>query len=228
VTASIFQRALGAEFTRLHPQLQRRFGFASSDRTACIGMGVMDEIWRGPLYTVPFLALGTRRHILFPERGRRVPFTIENYAYVDRHGRETVTFVRTFEFTRAKRRRFDATMVYSDQRGRVVDYLGTHQHLAVELELRVDDKGGLHIRTSEQRFRERSLDFRLPESCSASAEVHEWYDEGADRFGIDVRVTNRRFGPVFGYRGTFTAAYVDTGAHPVPDAVKPEREEVRC
>jgi hypothetical protein len=60
-----------------------------------------------------------------------VPFTIENYAYRDPLGRETVTWVRTFETT--KRRRFDAYMIWSEQRGRIVDYLGTHQHLAVDL-----------------------------------------------------------------------------------------------
>jgi hypothetical protein len=223
---SIFQRALGSEFWNLHPELQRRFGFSSTDGTACVGMGVMDEIWRGPACTVPFLALGASRNILFPERGNHVPFTIENYAYVDGHGRETVTFVRTFEFNPARRRRFDATMVYAEQRGRVLDFLGTHQHLAVELELRVDDEGGLHVRTAEQRFLEGGLNVRLPESLSGVAELHEWFDDRTQRFGIDVRVTNRHVGPVFGYRGTFVATYVDTRTTPVPAAVRPRRERL--
>ncbi len=50
---------------------------------------------------------------------------IENHAYVDRFGRETVTFNRTFELPQ-RRRRFVATMVHSERRGGVVDYLGTH------------------------------------------------------------------------------------------------------
>ena len=48
-----------------------------------------------------------------------VPFTIENYAYRDRLGRETVTWVRTFETT--KRRRFDANMIWSEGRQCIVD-----------------------------------------------------------------------------------------------------------
>jgi len=28
---------------------------------------------------------------MFPETGRHIPFTIENYAFVDRFGRETVS-----------------------------------------------------------------------------------------------------------------------------------------
>ena len=84
--SSIYRRALGAEFDRLHPQMQRRLGVNSSDGVACVGRGVMDEIWHGPFYVVPFLYLGSWRRILFPDRARDVPFTIENYAYVDRFG----------------------------------------------------------------------------------------------------------------------------------------------
>ena len=42
---SIYEHVLGADFHRLHPQIQRRFGFTSSDGIASIGRGVMDEIW---------------------------------------------------------------------------------------------------------------------------------------------------------------------------------------
>lgn len=224
---SIFRRALGDDFDRLHPQLQRRLGFASADGTALVGTGVMDEVWRGPSFATPFLALGTLRHVLFPERGRDVPFTIENYAYRDGFGRETVTFVRTFELPGGRRRRFDATMVYSERRRCIVDYLGTHQHLAVDLQLRVDDRGGLHIRSGQQRFREGMLDVRCPSVLTGTAEVHEWFDDASDAFRIEVGVTSPRFGPLFGYRGSFTARYLDTARAPVPAAVRPLREEAR-
>src|SRR5438105_1543228 len=124
---SIYQQALGDAFHRLHPEIQRRFGFSRSDALAAIGTGTMDRIWRGGLHTVPFLYLGTWRRIMFPEQGRQVPFVLHNYAYVDPFGRETVTWVRTFHGRKV--RRFDATMIYSSRRGCIVDYLGTHQHL---------------------------------------------------------------------------------------------------
>ena len=139
----------------------------------------MERVWHGPAYTLPFLYLGTWRRIMFPEHGRDVPFTIENYAYVDGFGRETVTWVRTFETPR--RRRFDAYMVYSEPRGCIVDYLGTHQHLAVDLELSVDDRGGLHIRSGEQRFYEGPAAFRFPPLISGVAEVCESYDDALGR-----------------------------------------------
>jgi hypothetical protein len=224
--ASIYQPALGSDFSRLHPEIQRRFGFGSADGIASIGRGIMDEVWRGALYTLPFLYLGTWRRIMFPERLRNVPFTIKNYAYCDPLGRETVTWIRTFQGP-TRTRRFDAYMIYSEERGRIVDYLGTHQHLAVDIDLSVDERGGLRLRSGEQRFYEGPLAFRFPMRFSGIADVCEWYDESSKRFRIEVQVHNRRWGPLFGYRGSFVAEWVDTRSSGVPRHVLPQRTERR-
>lgn len=55
---SIYQRALGSDFQKLHPKIQQRFGFSSDDGVASVGSGIMEEIWRGGFYTIPFLYLG--------------------------------------------------------------------------------------------------------------------------------------------------------------------------
>ncbi len=224
---SIYQHTMGSDFARLHPKIQERFGFGSADNRAAIGRGVMQEIWYGKPYTLPFLYIGTWRNIMFPQRGRNVPFTIENYAYLDSFGRETVTWVRTYQFPE-RVRRFDATMIYSPERGRIVDYLGTHQHLAVDIEMSVADNGGLRLRSGEQRFYEGPVSFRFPMLFSGVADVCEWYDDETGLFNINVRVTNRLFGPLFGYRGTFSVEYVPVGsANDIPAPVKPLREERR-
>ena len=225
--ASIYERALGPErFARLHPKIRERFGFDSTHRRASVGRGVMEELWRGPFYTLPFLAIGTFRHILFPERGRDIPFQIENYAYVDQFGRETVTWVRTFE-TR-KVRRFDATMIYSESRDRIVDYLGSHQHLAVDLAVDVSERGGIRFTSGEQRFYEGPMAFRFPMLFTGVANVHEWFDDDRGQYGIEVEVTNKRWGPLFGYRGHFDAEILtDIDADDVPQHVRPVREEPR-
>jgi hypothetical protein len=124
VATSVFARAMGEDFTRLHPMLQRRFGVGLESGYACVGRGTMTRVRRGPWWTIPFLHIGRVRNILVPETGRDVPFTIENYPYRDPFGRETVTFVRYFRMPRAERR-FDATMILGPD-GRIVDYLGTH------------------------------------------------------------------------------------------------------
>lgn len=223
---SIYRLALGSDFDRLHPMLQRRFGFDSSDGVASIGRGVMDEVWRGPAWTLPFLYVGSWRRIMFPERGRDIPFTVENYAFRDVFGRETVTWIRTFQTPR-HRRRFDAYMVYSPTRRRIVDYLGTHEHLAVDLDLRVDADGALRLRSGEQRFYEHRIGFRYPTLLTGNADVRESYDDAAGCYRIEVDVRNDRFGPLFGYRGRFQAKSLEIAPGFVPAHVLPVRQEGR-
>src|SRR5256886_15766872 len=106
--SSIYRHAMGSDFDRLHPEIQRRFGFSSGDGSAAVGRGVMERGWHGQPYTLPFLYVGTRRRIMFPQRGGAVPLSDHNYAYRDRFRREAVTRVR--DYGRPLGRRFDATM----------------------------------------------------------------------------------------------------------------------
>jgi hypothetical protein len=223
---SIFQRALGADFERLHPQLRRRFSVGLNTGQGCVGHGTMDRIWHGGTHLRPFLALGAARHILLPRAGHEVPFTIENMPYTDSFGRETVTFVRTFDFPGTEHR-FDATMIYSPARGCIVDYLGTHQHLATELHLSVDDDGALLIRSGAHRFREHRVDVQVPPPLAGQAWVRESFDEGSGRFRISVRVINEWLGPLFGYEGSFTARYLTAGDTRLRPGLRPVREEAR-
>jgi hypothetical protein len=116
-------------------------------------------------------------------------------------------------FTTRRSRRFDAYMVYDPTRARIVDYLGTHQHLAVDLDVSVDERCGLRFVSGEQRFYEGLLAFRFPLMFSGVADVHEWYDDTAQQFRIDVRATNRFWGPLFGHHGHFQVASTDRHAH---------------
>jgi hypothetical protein len=222
---SIYEQALGRDFSRLHPRIQERFGFSSRDGLASIGPGVMQEVWHGAFYTLPFLYLGSWRRIMFPEQGRNVPFTIRNYAYVDQYGRETVTWIRDFAATTP--RRFDAYMIFSQQRNRIVDYLGTHQHLAVDIDLSVDERGGLRLRSGAQRFYEGPMGFSFPLLFSGIADVCEWYEENDQRFHIEVRVANATWGPLFGYRGVFDIEWRKVDARKIPDELLPVRCERR-
>ena len=222
---SIYERVLGSDFARLHPEIQRRFGFSSRDNLAAIGTGVMEELWHGPVYTLPFLYVGSWRRIMFPESGRNVPFEIANYAYVDSLGRETVTWIRTFRARRT--RRFDAYMIYSDQRQCIVDYLGTHQHLAVDLSLTVDPNGGLRLRSGSQRFYEGPIGFNFPLFFSGIADVCEWYDDEHKCFRIQVIVHNRTWGRLFGYRGHFQVEWRAIDSSGVPKTMLPLRTEPR-
>ncbi|GAA2464413.1 MULTISPECIES: DUF4166 domain-containing protein [Actinomycetes] len=224
---SMFHTVLGDGFDRLHPELRRRFSVGLASGEACTGRGVMDRIWHGPAYVKPFLALGATRNILVPRAGRDIPFMIENVPYTDTFGRETVSFVRTFDLPGGPRR-FDAQMVLSPKGDRILDYLGTHQHLASELHFAAEPDGSLLIRSGEHRFREGPVDVRVPELIGATAEVRESFDDITGRFRVRVRVVNRRFGPLFGYEGSFTVSYTDAVSRGTRPGLRPVREEARA
>jgi len=158
-----------------------------------------------------------------PDTGSDVPFVIHNYPYRDPLGREAVTFVREYDL-RGRTRRFDATMI-SAAGGGVVDYLGTHQHLAVDLELRAEPDGSLHLRSDAQRFYEGVVGFRFPMLFSGRADLREQYDDEAGVFRIDLEVVNPVFGFLFGYDGEFTCEFFD--ADDAPERLKPRRYERR-
>jgi hypothetical protein len=225
--SSIYQKVLGSDFQKLHPEIQKRFGFDSSDKIASIGRGIMQNVWHGKLYTLPFLYVGTWRNIMFPQSGKNVPFSIENYAYKDKFGRETVTWVRKYQFPNGERR-FDATMIYSEKRKRIVDYLGTHQHLAVDIDMKVAANGGLNLISGEQRFYEGVIGFKFPMVFSGIANVCEWFDDEEQKFKISVVVTNKAWGKLFGYEGTFDVEYIPIKSlTDIPKNVLPIREEIR-
>jgi len=224
--SSIYQRLLGPDFAKLHPKMQERFGFSSKDQRASIGRGIMEKVWYGKSYTLPFLYIGTWRNIMFPQQGRDVPFTIENYAYLDSFGRETVTWVRKYQFPN-RTRRFDATMIYSEEKQKIIDYLGTHQHLAVEIEMSVGENGGMRLRSGNQYFYEGWVGFKFPMVFSGYADVLEWYDEKNGKYRIDVKVSNPTFGDLFGYSGAFDVEYLHVEPEQIPKDVKPVREERR-
>ncbi|GFN31741.1 DUF4166 domain-containing protein [Paenibacillus xylaniclasticus] len=223
--ASIYEQALGESYHRLHPRIRERFGFSSRDKIASIGTGIMNRVWHNRIVSLA-LRLGMTRHIMFPNSGRDIPFTIENYAFVDRYGRETVSWIRKFKFKRAIRH-FDATMIYSSERQGIVDYLGNKQHLAVDLHISAAPNGGIRIVSGEQRFYEGPFGFRIPRLLTGTAEVIEWFDDAINRYRISVRVLNPIIGTVFRYEGTFEARMVDASAADIPIDVKPLREEAR-
>jgi hypothetical protein len=162
---------------------------------------------------------------MFPEKGQNIPFEIANYSYLDTLGRETVTWIRTFQTKRP--RRFDAYMIYSEGRKRIVDYLGTHQHLAVDIELTVAPNGGLRLRSGAQRFYEGPVGFSCPMLFSGVAQVCEWYDETDRCFRIEVDVRNRTWGRLFGYKGYFQVEWRPVAAQDIPQIMLPRRIERR-
>jgi hypothetical protein len=118
-------------------------------------------------------------------------------------------------------------MIASARRWRIVDYLGSHQHLAVDIDLAVDERGGLRLTSGAQRFYEGPVGFTFPLFFSGIAEVCEWYDDAIGKFRISVDVRNRTWGPLFGYHGAFDVEWRTMRPEDIPAHARPVREERR-
>ncbi len=174
---------------------------------------------------VPFLWLGAKRRIMFAETGRDIRFKVENYAYVDGHGRETLTWTRTFQFP--KPRRFDETLIYSESRRCAVVYAGTHQHFAVDVKFWVDERGSLCLQTGRQRLYEWRMGIPFPMLFSGHARVVESFNDAEERFEVLVDISNPIWGRIFGYKGWFHLDEIACSSENIPFDVKPLREERR-
>ena len=63
---------------------------------------------------------------------------------------------------------------------------------------------------------------------SGEENVYEWYDDKEQKFKISVIVSNKRWGNLFGYEGTFETEYILVNSvADIPKDVFPIREEIR-
>ncbi|CAN5906631.1 hypothetical protein BH11BAC7_BH11BAC7_28140 [soil metagenome] len=109
----------------------------------------------------------------------------------------------------------------------MLSYLGNKQHLVTSFHYKSNDDGSLSIHSGLQRFYANEITFDLPGLFSGNAEVNESYDEKNGHFKINVKVSNKIFGDIFGYNGFFKAEFNEIVAENIPAYAKPLREEIR-
>ncbi|PPG31468.1 hypothetical protein C5E10_10935 [Pseudoclavibacter sp. RFBG4] len=234
---SVSEAVLGDDFARLDAQLQRYFGPIPAGHE---GRGRGVYAWAGSRYRLlrPVLAWLAWRHILFPERGRDVPFTVVNRP----EGAEALSARREFEFSRVTRVMEDTMSVIRSPgaRPRLVDRLGRRRGLEVELDLSVEE-GGLRMRSTRLALRLRvprlpmrwvpwvrrvhgvrgvrgagtvsrirHLRIPLPRIVTMTLDERAHPDDDG-RQCVDVRLRAPLLGDVFRYLGEF-----DYGIVPVP------------
>lgn len=195
-TRSVYQRALPPErFAALDPGLRSYFGPIPAGHVG-VGQGVF--AFAGPTvrYLGPVLRLLAWRSILFPDRGRDIPFTVRNEA---RAGGALVA-TRTFAFPGRPRTMHDRMTVGA---GGIVDRLGRRGGLEVTLSVAVVDAG---LRLTSRRLAWRLGRLRVPLPPLARVVVEERMV--ADAQCVDARVRVTGLGEVFRYTGTFTYGFL--------------------
>jgi hypothetical protein len=190
---SVYQRALGAEFEKLRPEL--RTYFAGQYPNPGLGSGVFEVAGSSRRWLKPVLAwLGWRR-ILFVEFGHDVPFDVVNTPSAD----GSLSAVRTLYFDRD--RVLEDTMRIVD--GRLHDFLGRRRGLEARFALSLDD-GNLSMRSD--RLWLHLLGARIRMARLATVTIAESWVGG--RQHVDVRLTSPVLGEWFRYAGSFTYEYV--------------------
>lgn len=184
--------------------MQARFGLHHREGIACIGQGKMQRMEPGNISVKPFLWLGIRRNLLFPERGSEVPFAIENYPFLNTHGEASISFNAYFFFPE-RVRRTDAYMIWDEEKGKIKYTLGKRQRLVTDLSMEVDSRGHLLIRSERLDWLFGKM--RIPSWPGGYAEVEEWYEEHEDRFHIRVSIAHPFFGKIYAYEGWFRCSF---------------------
>lgn len=220
---SIYEKALGKEFTNLHPMLQKKFSLHSARVNMAKGKGVM-SVTGGPFWIRPFLRILTKDHLLFPERGENIAINIENYAYEDNDGREMFSWIRRFYFPNATRA-FDAVMMYDAASGLIFDDLGKSGRLTSPLHLSVSEKQGLVISANEVSINVLKKRVKIPSFFSPIVEVNEFFDDESERFIVSVSVRQSMIGEIIRYEGYVRTSFHTVSRNEIPnDGILPQQE----
>ncbi len=209
----LFELALGSDVNTLAPNVKEHFLQSSGTRRY---RGIMNRVWRregwqGWLAAI-FLQIGSLTQTLFADTGTDVPFELENRTAHLPDGRMTMTWTRTFHFSKATRK-FDAIMMFDPKRSVIVDQLGKTRHLEAVLHPHVE-KTAMVLMSGAQWIRLGFLRLRIPECFAGRATVRESQREDG-KLGISVTIHNPILGDFFGYEGYFAlqeSSEDDTGA----------------
>lgn len=219
MNAPIYQQALGAEFSRLQPELQEYFSLVPGSGQYGVGEGTFDVVGCRQSWLRPLMRLTSSEEAFFPEYGENVPFRIENHAHLDPFGRSSLTARREIRFTDRTRMFQDTTSVnqrsdrqeHGEGKGPrggtpLVDYVGRYRRMVTDLNLSVTPEGRLRGVSEASRLFLGPLRIPLPSALDAKAYAEQWWDpaEGAaGRHRIQVKVIQPQIGLVLVYAGSF-------------------------
>ncbi|MDM5301947.1 DUF4166 domain-containing protein [Bacillus subtilis] len=184
----------------LHPKLQKRYQLDEAHTFS--GTGTMSEISGGSFLVRMLLKLGVFFRCFFSERGKDIPFTIQNRTCLMNREHVGIEWNRTF-FFKGKERFFDAIMVYDEKEDKILDFFGRPHLLLSVLVLEASIDGSLTITSGKQWLLIYGKRIPLPKWLTGTSVVCETFDESKNCFTIQVHVQNTILGTLFYYKGTF-------------------------
>lgn len=194
MSPSPWEVALGAGLDELDPGLRGYFAAIPAGSVG-LGSGVFERVGTPRRWLWPVLAVLAQDGILFPVWERDVPFTVVNRAAPD--GLPAVLATRTFRFGRGDRDMVDE--ISFD--GQLVDRLGRHRRLEVDLAPRVID-GMLELTSTAARVRFGRLAIRIP--FAPTVRLTERADAKTGLQHVSLTLDLGVLGRIYEYSGSFT------------------------
>lgn len=199
IVSSIYEKTI-INYHLLHPKLQKRYQLDESHTFS--GTGTMSEISGGSFLVRMLLKLGVFFRCFFSERGKDIPFTIQNRTCLMNRDHIGIEWNRTFYF-KGNKRFFDAIMVYDKKEDRILDFFGKPHLLLSVLAFEASPDGSLTITSGKQWLLLCGKRIPLPKWLTGTSVVCETFDESKNCFTIQVHVQNTILGTLFFYKGTF-------------------------
>ena len=197
----LYETILGEQFSKLHPEIQRRY--TNTFQHTLLFKGVMETIFISPLLT-PVAYLFRPYRFLLPKSGTNIPFTIKLYTRQQSPEVYDVVWERTFLMDE-KEYKFDSVMQFNLRTREVVDSLGNPAVVKAPLTFNVSEDGQLLMRgMSGQHLAFLPFPIPIPALFGAKAFVLEGYDEQQQVHTIHLSTYSDSIGNMMRYAGSFT------------------------
>lgn len=192
--------ALGKNWHRLHPNVQRRFNRLPTEGEPIVYTGTMDAIKRskaGWLFATLTKVIGNP---LSPHQGRDVPMTVE---LTTQQGKKGVYWKRTYHFK--DRKPFSVTSVKKDDKGRMMECVGGGFGMFLDV---FAENGELHFLSSRYFWQLGSWYVPLPHWLSPGQThvIHEdlAHSHGQGVFRFSITMKHAILGTTFFQTGVFS------------------------
>jgi len=217
---SVYQSLLGSDFDKLHPNIQWRYGIDAAQNLSQVTDGMLESVYVNPMMTSPFVKFMARRSAMTNKSSRLVPFTMNNYFYIDELGRECMATLRTFNYSSGAQKLNSVQVVGVDG---LVDYFGDGPAVLFPIRLKVGPGGSVTFDSGPMRFLMKGPKWSPRSIAAVRLEYVEKWDEENNRFHCDGRISNSVMGEMYRYRGWFAARDEPCTIDQVPDEAWPYR-----
>jgi len=194
IAQSPYRRAIGGQFSQLHPVLQQYFSAIPAEHVGR-GEGVFTKVGTPRRWLWPLLRLFEKRGVIYAGWAQNVPFRIANRTIASRACAE-----REFDLPGRTWIMRDAVVV---RNGRVIDELGEPGTVVASFDVDVRNHA-LTLTSHQVGLRLGNLRLQIPRFLAPVVHLTERFDDERGQQNVALTITAPLFGLIYEYDGWFT------------------------